>query len=753
MKSWTVVTVLALAVAALAVVPASWDHATEADFAPGKFSSTVVSSSGELRLSGEIAVLMPSGKAPAAVSALAVDGKTIYVASGVGRSVYKIEARKAKLLARVPGAMVTALCWTGQELLAGSGGRGAGVYVIDAAGKVTRRWRDPKVRYVWAMRVGPDGRLYVATGPHAAVYTLDAKGVATLLYQAPKPAKNILSLAVARGGLLYAGTDATGLVVEIHPATKASRVILDADEKEVSCLLAGRAGAVYAATSEAAKAAKRQAGVGRVDIYRMILETMVDSEIGGGDEEDGAEDSAPPGDGSDEGDMDPVPAAITTAPSPMEEEGEEEEPTAARPTPTGVDEGAGNAVYHIGTDGLVRPIFRKPVTILAMVRAGERIVLGTGNGGVIYALSDDGQEVAQLARTDAKQVTALATDAEGRIVFATSNKGAVGVLGPGLAREGSYTSKVLDAGQIARWGTATVRVLGAGAVSFATRSGNLAKVDETTWSDWSAEQPTSERTGNVTITSPAGRFLQYRLGLKSTAGTGPAVRQVELIYQVGNLPPIVSAIRVKPSATPREARSEQTGPQAYRLISFSASDGNDDTLTYFVACRQPGASEWTTLAEKLEQPRWVWDTRTVGDGVYELRVTAEDSPANPPGSALSGWRVSQPLIVDNTPPLVTSLAARVEGAKVHVTGTADDAGSRLATIHYTVDSQEDWVAVLPSDGIADSSREDFAFTLEELAAGPHRIAVKVTDLFGNAGYGTLSVTVAVVAAASAPSGQ
>ncbi|MCJ7544024.1 MAG: hypothetical protein MUP47_05565, partial [Phycisphaerae bacterium] len=431
-------------------------------------------------------------------------------------------------------------------------------------------------------------------------------------------------------------------------------------------------------------------------------------------------------------------------------EEDQEAPAPGRPAPAGVEEGAGNAVYHIGADGLVRPIFRKPVTILAMIRTDDRILLGTGNNGAIYAIGDDGEEVTQLARTDAKQVTALAADADGRIVFATSNKGAVGVLGPGLAREGTYTSKVLDAGQIARWGSAAARVSGKGAVTFATRSGNVAKAEETTWSAGSAEEPMDPRAGDRTIASPAGRFLQYRLTLKPAAGTGPTVRQVELIYQVGNLPPVVSDIRVKPSTLPREGRGEQTGPQAYRMVAFNAKDANGDTLTYVVACRQAGASEWVTLAEKLDQPRWVWDTRTVGDGAYELRVTADDSPANPPGSALSGWRISPPLIVDNTPPMVTSLAARVQGDKVHVTGTADDAGSRVATIHYAVDSQEDWVAVLPKDGIADAPREDFAFKLEELSPGPHRLAVKVTDLFGNAGYGTLSVTVAAGRAVSGP---
>lgn len=75
-----------------------------------------------------------------------------------------------------------------------------------------------------------------------------------------------------------------------------------------------------------------------------------------------------------------------------------------------------------------------------------------------------------------------------------------------------------------------------------------------------------------------------------------------------------------------------------------------------------------------------------------------------------------------------------------MTGTAVDADSRVAGIHYAVDSQQDWVAVLPKDGIADSAKEDFAFRLDDLKPGPHRLAIRVTDLFGNAGYGTLSVT-------------
>ncbi len=761
MKSWTIAMLLALSGFALAVTPASWIHSDEADFAPGQFQSTVVSSRGGISLSREIAILMPSDQAPPAVSALAIDGKTIYAASGVKAEVYKVQGRDKdkKPFAELPGTIVTALCWTGKELLAGVGGEEAGLYAINTAGKVSLRWRDPAVKYIWAVLPGPKDSLYLATGPGAAVYALTGDSEATLIYQTGKPAKNILCLARSKSGLLYAGTDENGLVVEINPTTKASRVVLDAEEKEISCVIAEESGDLYVATSEAGKAAERQVPSehegGRTVLPGPAATSQPQSEEEnqegeqGGEGNEGNEKNAPePGETAQTdtvrdkaAETPPDPPAVSTAepaPSPKTTEapaGKFAGPSAAG----GAGEGTGNAVYHIQPDGLVRTIFRKPVTILAMKNVQGRLILGTGNGGVVYSLTLDGEEVIQLARTDAKQVTALATDEDGRIVFGTSNKGSVAVLKAGIALQGTYTSKPLDAQQRTKWGTARVRLGGrSGQSTFATRSGNVAEADDKTWSPWSAEETVGD--GFLDITSPAGRFLQYRLTLRSAGKTSPMVRQVEVIYQVGNLPPVVSAIEVKPSTTPREGQQEQTGPQAYRLIHFTASDTNNDSLIYAIAFRQVGAKDWVKLTDKLEQPNYVWDTRTVGDGVYELRITASDSPANPPSSALEGHRVSPPLIVNNTAPLVTALAAKVSAGKVFVTGTAVDADSRVAGIHYAVDSQQDWVAVLPKDGIADSAKEDFAFRLDDLKPGPHRLAIRVTDLFGNAGYGTLSVT-------------
>ena len=58
-----------------------------------------------------------------------------------------------------------------------------------------------------------------------------------------------------------------------------------------------------------------------------------------------------------------------------------------------------------------------------------------------------------------------------------------------------------------------------------------------------------------------------------------------------------------------------------------------------------------------------------------------------------------------------------------------------------MDSQTEWQAVLPTDGICDSDDERFAFSVPDLKAGAHRIAVRATDFFGNVAHGAVTVTV------------
>ncbi len=45
-------------------------------------------------------------------------------------------------------------------------------------------------------------------------------------------------------------------------------------------------------------------------------------------------------------------------------------------------------------------------------------------------------------------------------------------------------------------------------------------------------------------------------------------------------------------------------------------------------------SEWLLLKDNLEQKFYSWDTTTMPDGGYYLKIVASDAPSNPPAAAL-----------------------------------------------------------------------------------------------------------------------
>ena len=369
-----------------------------------------------------------------------------------------------------------------------------------------------------------------------------------------------------------------------------------------------------------------------------------------------------------------------------------------------------------------------------MIKQDDKLILATGNGGKVYSISMDGDELIPLADTEAKQVTALAIGPKKQIILGTANKGSVARIGSLLAKSGTITSLPIDASQVAKWGTinALAHIPPGAKLLMSTRTGNLAEPNDNTWSKWSAEIPAVSGKF-IAIPSPAGRFCQYRFTLKA----GAVLKRVELIHQVGNLPPILTGITASASAGPEGAAKSMV----FRSISIQASDLNGDSLIHEVQFRQIGTKLWIKLAEKLATPQLLWDTREVGDGVYELRVTTSDSPSNPPKIARKATRISEPITVDNTSPIVKALQASQAGKTITVGGQVTDSASRISTISYSVDSQGQWTTILPVDGICDSDAEAINFEITKLKPGAHRIAVKAIDILGNVGYASVYIVV------------
>ncbi len=139
----------------------------------------------------------------------------------------------------------------------------------------------------------------------------------------------------------------------------------------------------------------------------------------------------------------------------------------------------GNAVYRIDTEGFVSEIFRQPVLVFAMAERQGSLLLATGSEGNIYQVSPAAEETIVLAKVNPKQVLSILPAKDGRIYLGLANAGGIAAMSLGYATTGTFTSPVLDATQVSRFGKMQLRGLLPGQTSLkvATRQQQRARRD------------------------------------------------------------------------------------------------------------------------------------------------------------------------------------------------------------------------------------------------------------------------------------
>jgi hypothetical protein len=445
------------------------------------------------------------------------------------------------------------------------------------------------------------------------------------------------------------------------------------------------------------------------------------------------------------GKPDPVPAPTTQKATPL--------PPATTPavdtTANAEPRAEGNAIYKIDPDGFVTEIFRQAVLINSMVENNGTLIIATGGTeGQVYQLRPKAEETLVLAKVDARQTLCLLPTRDGKILMGTANVGSLASMSSGYASKGTFTSQVLDATQISRFGKIHLHgSLPTGtSLTVATRSGNVTEADEKTWSKWSDETPAAEF---MPVMSPSARFLQYRVTFASPEGKEtPVVRDVSIAYQVPNLPPVVKTVKVSnslasavDSLSDPDSAARKVESSRRQAIAWEASDPNGDTLTFSIYLRPVGEPGWILLKEKLTESTYEWDTRTTADGRYEVKVMASDAASNPPGKGKTASRVSDPVTVDNTPPVIGDVKSQQRGGDMHITLKVVDRTSTVAAVDYSVDSSKDWQFVLPTDQIYDSPEETVSFSIPGLKPGQHQVTLRATDSKGNQSFENLFITV------------
>jgi hypothetical protein len=193
---------------------------------------------------------------------------------------------------------------------------------------------------------------------------------------------------------------------------------------------------------------------------------------------------------------------------------------------------------------------------------------------------------------------------------------------------------------------------------------------------------------------------------------------------------------------PSQALSTQGGPtlpvpalgrriyqKGLQTIVWKAEDANSDRMQYDVSYRREGETAWKALKRGIWDPIFVWDTTSVPDGTYVIRITASDAPANAPATALTGDMESTSFDIDNTAPRIEVQPSTRAGARSTIAFTVRDEQSAVQRVEYSLDASR-WRMVYPKDGIPDSRREEFEVAVDDTEAG-RSVIVRATDAMNN----------------------
>jgi len=743
-----------------------WRQSTYDEFLKGTAHGVAVRSDGRLELAPKFTLVADADASY--LWSIRLDPKgTLYAAGGSPAKIFRFDSNgKPAIVFDSTDLSAQAIAFDSKGVLYVGTSPDGKVYRVSSTGEKSVFF-DPKTKYIWDLAFSPDGTLYVATGDKGQVFAVAPDGKGEVFYSSDEA--HIRVLAFDSNGNLIAGTEPSGRVLRIsRSSSKASGkdardtaagkpegfVLYETSKREVTSLVVAGDGAVYASA------------IGEKQRTGQPPTTIISTPQGTTTFTTGAV--------VNPGQLQPQPSFVPFPPL------------------------NSSSIYRISADGAPEELWssREDMVYALGLASDGRLLAGTGNSGSLLAI--DGHGVfAHLAKSGSAQITGIARNSAGKVFLCTANPGKVYSVGPEYEAEGTFESRSFDAQLFSKWGRIEWWSPPSAAAAknsphsntshaedprleFFVRSGNTEDPGRE-WSRWFGPYTKS----GSSMEAPAARFVQWKATIHD-GRPGDGVDWVSLAYLPRNVAPIIDGValqdpgvraqsqagissgqptpvilKVPPSPTvsgvvitqssapPRfEQPPQGTQQKGYQTVLWTAHDDNDDDMRYAVYFRGENEREWKLLKDNLDQKFYSWDTATLPDGAYYLKIVATDAPSNPPSAALRAERESERFEVDNTPPTIEGLKVAIgtfQSSKIiahaHVMQfTASDAGSSIERAQYSLDGG-DWVLVVPNTGISDALVEHYDISLPALPPGEHTIAVRAYDRFENVGSAKTTFTV------------
>lgn len=701
--------------------PLFWEVSNRNAFLRGVVENLSINSYGHLTLGPKLALLLQHSSPFLWNITQAPDG-TLYVGSGNSGQVIKINNNGTESISLDTEELaIHAIAVSSNGTLYAGTSPDGKIYRVNANGD-SAVFFDPPDKYIWSLAVHSSGTVYAATGDEGMIYQITPNGIGSPFYDTNTT--NVMTLAFDNKGNVIAGTESPGKVLRISPSGEPS-VLLDSRFNEIRSISIGRDSTIFATA------------INNSDISGNPIESVITQQV--------------------------TSQTLTPAVSIQVTSVRLHPSTTTLPNSSSTQTKGG--VYQILTDGSWDLIWEStedtPYDLL--VEPSGSLLIGTGNTGKIYRLTGTPLEAVLLTRAPAQQVTALLPEENGNIVFTTANPGKAFRLQAELSDTGHYESEILDTETIATWGTIQWRSSTPveTEVNVFTRSGNTRMPDET-WSEWLGPYLNAE---GSTIRNSKSRYLQWKAVLVGNSQRSPLLTSVTTAYLQRNIRPRVSSVSIEPPGvvfqkpypsgdpgiagfdgdTPTQRLSRQVVPgntaaanpvQGQRvfkngLLTFTwkAVDDNGDDLEYDVLYRNQEQTEWNTLRQKLTASIFVWDTTSVPDGKYIIRIVASDSGSTHPERTLSGHRDSPAFDIDNTNPILLFGNKRNSGTSTILEFEVSDELSAVKSVEYSLDGIN-WSNAYPEDGIADSKSEQFKISFDQ-TIDPSNIVIRATDALNN----------------------
>jgi sugar lactone lactonase YvrE len=720
-----------------------WRQNSATAFQEGKLENVTISSSNDLRLSTSLSAIA-SSTAPYIWALVADKQDNLFAGTGDDGVIYKLSGSKLSPFFHTGEIEASCLAYdpkTG-DLYAGTSPHGA-IFRITPDGKGTKIFSTQE-KYVTALSLDPnDSRLYAATGGgQGKVYAIPLASPSTGKVLFASAEAHLLSMVVGPDGQIYAGGSPDGLVYSITP-DGIGKILYDASEANISSLAVDSNGVVYAGTSP-----------------RGVVYKIVPSPTG----------SAPTVTKLTEQTYTSIYGLCVS-------------PTGSLWACTG------NNILRIPADDtILTHTAASDVSFVSLALGPDgQVYAGTSNVGSIYTLGASASGPTQMGTYTSPVHDAKLPSLWGTIAWQASTP------------EGSAIQLETRTGDVAQpdatwsaWSLPYTVASGQEIISpparfiqyRATLSGNAEaepsalprlqsvavyyltrnqpptvkvlapsggdSVSGTATLRWNGSDPDKDTLlYSVMYSSDGGKSWQpIKKTLQVNAPSGPLAGQIatvaaalktqgidgstdadlakamdEFKQQLDQHPDIPPAVR---------AQMLQQAPDVIRQ-AMAIKPGSATTST-------PGSTEAdSTDSTHVSATSYKWDTKDVPDGTYQIKVVASDSPSNPTGS-LTAESISQPFVVDNTPPTLvvdparTAIDQQKHTAQLH--GIASTKLSFVEAVQYRVDSSQDWAAAAPDSGLFDSRNEGFTINTAALSVGAHTITVQAIDQAGNSAQTT-----------------